>query len=381
MLLDPQSFDLVQHIDTFLATVVGHELEAQMKAELMQSVLEIATPVCRTAAEVDSELRKLREYVTSVARQHSLRVGSAGHPPLQPLRAAADHRARPLPRPRRPDAVRRAARAHLRAAHPRRGRRPREGDPGRERPPRRAARRCSRSRRTRRSGAASRRASPRLGRWSSPPSRAQARRRASPATTTTPRSSASSRRPAASPTTRTSGGTSGRTRVWDRGDPDLRRRHSRRARRRARGVLPGARQALLRAVRPRRGDPLLPPDPDEREQVARGALRARGAADGPRDRAAGTACPSPSSSAAGSRSSCRTRGSSARRASSRASRISSRTGTAPPASSASSTRTGPRRGRSRDRRRDRGCRRHAGRRLKRKQKAGPGGPALSAALR
>ena len=81
MLLDPQSFDLVQHIDTFLATVVGHELEAQMKAELMQSVLEIATPVCKTAAEVDTELRKLREYVTSVARQHSLRVGSAGtHP-------------------------------------------------------------------------------------------------------------------------------------------------------------------------------------------------------------------------------------------------------------------------------------------------------------
>jgi carboxylate-amine ligase len=81
MLLDPQSFDLVQHIDTVLATVVGHELEAQMKAELMQSVLEIATPVCRTAGEVDRELRKLREYVTSVARENSLRVGSAGtHP-------------------------------------------------------------------------------------------------------------------------------------------------------------------------------------------------------------------------------------------------------------------------------------------------------------
>jgi carboxylate-amine ligase len=52
-----------------------------MKAELMQSVLEIATPVCRTATEVDGELRKLREYVTSVAREKSLRVGSAGtHP-------------------------------------------------------------------------------------------------------------------------------------------------------------------------------------------------------------------------------------------------------------------------------------------------------------
>ena len=81
MLLDPESFDLVQHIDTFLAAVAGHELEAQMKEELMQSVLEIATPVCDTPAEVDRELRKLREYVASVASKKSLRVGSAGtHP-------------------------------------------------------------------------------------------------------------------------------------------------------------------------------------------------------------------------------------------------------------------------------------------------------------
>jgi glutamate---cysteine ligase / carboxylate-amine ligase len=81
MLLDPESFDLVQHIDTVLASVVGHELEPQIKPELMQSVLEIATPVCRTAADVDHELRTLREYVTSVAREKSLRVGSAGtHP-------------------------------------------------------------------------------------------------------------------------------------------------------------------------------------------------------------------------------------------------------------------------------------------------------------
>jgi glutamate---cysteine ligase / carboxylate-amine ligase len=81
MLLDGESFDLVQHVDTVLASVVGHELEAQIKPELMQSVLEIATPVCRTAADVDQELRRLREYVTSVAREQSLRVGSAGtHP-------------------------------------------------------------------------------------------------------------------------------------------------------------------------------------------------------------------------------------------------------------------------------------------------------------
>jgi hypothetical protein len=36
MLLDGDSFDLVQHIDTVLSDVAGHELESQIKAELMQ---------------------------------------------------------------------------------------------------------------------------------------------------------------------------------------------------------------------------------------------------------------------------------------------------------------------------------------------------------
>jgi len=48
MLLDSETFDLVQHIDTVLAAVEGHELENRINAELMQSVLEIATPICRT---------------------------------------------------------------------------------------------------------------------------------------------------------------------------------------------------------------------------------------------------------------------------------------------------------------------------------------------
>jgi carboxylate-amine ligase len=81
MLLDGQSFDLVQHIDTVLNAISGHELETQINAELMQSVLEIATPVCRTASDVERELRRLRSYVTSVAAADKLRVGSAGtHP-------------------------------------------------------------------------------------------------------------------------------------------------------------------------------------------------------------------------------------------------------------------------------------------------------------
>ena len=52
MLLDGETFDLVQHIDTVLAAVAGHELEPRINSELMQSVLEVATPVCHTPAGV-----------------------------------------------------------------------------------------------------------------------------------------------------------------------------------------------------------------------------------------------------------------------------------------------------------------------------------------
>ena len=81
MLLDPETFDLVQHIDTVLSRVHEEEFVARIAPELMQSVLEISTPVCHTASDVDGELRKLRSYVTELGRQEGLRVGSAGtHP-------------------------------------------------------------------------------------------------------------------------------------------------------------------------------------------------------------------------------------------------------------------------------------------------------------
>jgi carboxylate-amine ligase len=81
MLLDGETFDLVQHIDTVLADVSGHELEPRINAELMQSVLEVATPVCHTPADVEQQLRALRTYVRDVASARGMRVGSAGtHP-------------------------------------------------------------------------------------------------------------------------------------------------------------------------------------------------------------------------------------------------------------------------------------------------------------
>ena len=80
MLLDPHTWDLVQHIDSMLARI-GGEFEARVTSELMQSVIEVTTPVCRTPAEVARQLRRLRGYVAEIARADECRFASAGtHP-------------------------------------------------------------------------------------------------------------------------------------------------------------------------------------------------------------------------------------------------------------------------------------------------------------
>lgn len=81
MLLDGTSLDLVPHIEAVLAAVSADDIDGQISGELMQSVLEIATPICTGPAEVERQLRRLRGYVSEVAAADGLRIGSAGtHP-------------------------------------------------------------------------------------------------------------------------------------------------------------------------------------------------------------------------------------------------------------------------------------------------------------
>ena len=82
MLLDPETWDLVQHIDSVLAAVADGDHEDQIHAELMQSVLEVTTPVCRTAGDV-MQARSRSCAATSPRSRASegCRFGSAGtHP-------------------------------------------------------------------------------------------------------------------------------------------------------------------------------------------------------------------------------------------------------------------------------------------------------------
>jgi carboxylate-amine ligase len=81
MLLDPSTWDLVQHIDSVLARVTEDEFAARVMPELMQSVIEITTPVCMSPAEVEVQLRRLRRYVAGLAAAEGCRFASAGtHP-------------------------------------------------------------------------------------------------------------------------------------------------------------------------------------------------------------------------------------------------------------------------------------------------------------
>src|SRR5215211_6141336 len=80
MLLNADDLSLAQAIEVIRAAVPP-ELEGQVKPELMQSVLEIATRPCQTVGEVGEELRALRRMLTGIAEERGLRVAASGtHP-------------------------------------------------------------------------------------------------------------------------------------------------------------------------------------------------------------------------------------------------------------------------------------------------------------
>jgi carboxylate-amine ligase len=77
MIVDGESYNLVNAIETLLEDATDGEI----KSELMESVLEIATDPCPDTAEAGRQLRALRRQVRETAARHGLMIGSAGtHP-------------------------------------------------------------------------------------------------------------------------------------------------------------------------------------------------------------------------------------------------------------------------------------------------------------
>src|SRR5581483_8324915 len=80
-LVHGESFELVPEIDEVLAALEGDEAQAQVKEELWQSFVEIATPVTTTVEQAIAQVATLRRRVDAAARAHGARIASAGtHP-------------------------------------------------------------------------------------------------------------------------------------------------------------------------------------------------------------------------------------------------------------------------------------------------------------
>lgn len=84
MIVDGETFDLVNAIETLLEqgrTSTETPVAGEVKPELMESVLEIATEPCADLEQASRQLRDLRAQVAGQAAAHDLTIGSAGtHP-------------------------------------------------------------------------------------------------------------------------------------------------------------------------------------------------------------------------------------------------------------------------------------------------------------
>src|SRR6476469_2182749 len=77
MIVDERSYDLVNAIESLLEEAPDGEI----KPELMESVLEIATRPCSNTVEAGEQLRSLRRQVHETSAHRGLTIGSAGtHP-------------------------------------------------------------------------------------------------------------------------------------------------------------------------------------------------------------------------------------------------------------------------------------------------------------
>jgi glutamate---cysteine ligase / carboxylate-amine ligase len=79
-IIDPQTRELRSYITEILKD--GDELILrEVKPELHQSIVEVGTTVCQTAADARRELVRLRTLVTGLANRQNLRIAAAGtHP-------------------------------------------------------------------------------------------------------------------------------------------------------------------------------------------------------------------------------------------------------------------------------------------------------------
>jgi carboxylate-amine ligase len=80
MIVDAETLDLSNSIESLLSGIPP-DLIGEVKPELLESVLEIATTPCKNTKEAGEQLRELRTAAQTTAAKEGLAIGSAGtHP-------------------------------------------------------------------------------------------------------------------------------------------------------------------------------------------------------------------------------------------------------------------------------------------------------------
>ena len=80
-IIDPKTLELKSYI-TEMLEAGKMTLREQVKAELHQSIVEVGTTICHTAAEARAELVRLRQGVMELAGRNGLKIASAGTHPI-----------------------------------------------------------------------------------------------------------------------------------------------------------------------------------------------------------------------------------------------------------------------------------------------------------
>jgi carboxylate-amine ligase len=80
MIVDAETLDLSNSIEALLSGI-PQDLTGEVKPELLESVVEIATTPCKNTQEAGAQLRELRRAAQATAAAEGLAIGSAGtHP-------------------------------------------------------------------------------------------------------------------------------------------------------------------------------------------------------------------------------------------------------------------------------------------------------------
>ena len=78
MIVDDESYALVNAIESLLQDSSAASKDGEVKPELMESVLEIATKPCSSTTEAGEQIRALRHSVREMASKRGLAIGFDG---------------------------------------------------------------------------------------------------------------------------------------------------------------------------------------------------------------------------------------------------------------------------------------------------------------